>query len=110
MPESNLDNQKENVGKRLNYLSINKDESMVPNTKGFNSEKEGYEKQGTILLDDDSVVSSDDDDDDLNDFRKDKTVEKIKKLNMNLPLTANDEKLYPQVRTLIVYGWFRRQH
>jgi hypothetical protein len=62
------------------------------------------------LLDDDVVISSDEDNDDLNNFTKDKTVEKIKKLKKNLPLTLNDEELYPEVRTIIEYGWFRRAH
>jgi hypothetical protein len=69
MVESDINNKKENVGKWLNFMSINKNESFLPNTKRFNSIKEGYNRQGTILLDDDNVViSSDDDDDDLNDF------------------------------------------
>jgi hypothetical protein len=77
-------------------LTINKNESFAPNMRRFNSKKEGYRKQGTILLDDDEVISSsDDDDDDLSGMNK------IKKLKKNLHLTENDEELYPQVRTLI---------
>jgi hypothetical protein len=107
---SDINNKRERAVNWLDFLTINKDNSFVPNTRRFNSKKEGYKKQGTILMDYNVVISSDDDDDDLNYFRKDKTVKKMKKLKRKLPLTLNDEELYPQVRKLIDYGWFKRKH
>jgi hypothetical protein len=110
MTQSDIDNQRKKVGKYLDFFNINKDKSIAPNTRRFNSKKEGYKKQGTIMLDDDIFDDDDDDDDDLSsDSGKDKKVKKIKKLKKNLPLTENDEELYPQVRTLIEYGWFKKE-
>jgi hypothetical protein len=55
------------------------------------------------VYDDEDVVISSSHDDDIK-------VENIKKLKENLPLTHNDKKLYPEVRSLIEHGWFKKKH
>jgi hypothetical protein len=61
MTDSDLDNQREKVGKYLDFFSLSKDKTIAPNTQRFNSKKDGYKKQGTKMLDD--VTDEDTDDD-----------------------------------------------
>jgi hypothetical protein len=116
MRDSDLDNQREIVGKYLDFFSLNKNKTIAPNTGRYNSKKDGYKKQGTILLDDVTDKSTDDDDDDdddddnddSSDSGKDKKDKKIKNLRKNLLLTENDEEVYLQVKSLIDYGRYKK--
>jgi hypothetical protein len=91
--ESEMANKRKTVTKCLNYFGINKNKSFRPNNFIIDDDNE----------DEDVVKSSSDD--------MDPQIESnVKKLKKDLPLTANDKQYYPEVRSLIEHGYFRRKH
>jgi hypothetical protein len=105
-PVFSVERKREFATNVLNYLTVNKGESFDPSTWTYTS-KNGEQK--TVVKDDkNELVSCSSEDSELNDYRKQYTGKRTKKDKRKLPLTLNDEELYPNVRSLIERGRIRR--
>jgi hypothetical protein len=105
-PVFSVDRKREFTINVLNYLAVNKGEPFDPNRWTYTS-KNGEQKT-VVKYDLNEVVSCSSEDSELIDYRKQNTGKRIKKDKRTLPLTLNDEELYPNVRSLIERGRIRR--
>jgi hypothetical protein len=104
-PKYSIDKKKEFATNVLDYLAVNKGEPSDPKT-WTHTRKNG--KQTIIANDDVNEVESLSSDVDLNDYRRSNTDRtRRKKDKRKLPLTLNDEELYPNW-SLIEHGKIKR--
>jgi predicted transcriptional regulator len=119
----NDDSEREQIEKIYNFFSINSDKNSKPNTRIYNSKKNEYEKQCTIIMDEDPDqlvgefdIDLDESSDNINYNSSSSSSSSSSScseildyyLGKKLPLTRKDKELYPDVVSLIDLGRYNK--